>query len=304
MMKNLFVALAATAVAVGGMANARAEQLYGLTNLQQLVTFDSATRVVTASTSLSGFGISGPFLVSIDVRPATGELYGLSNQNHIYKINPLTGTSTMVTMSPLVLTGNAKAIDFNPTVDRIRVLSSGDNNLRVHPDTGAVAFTDANLAFAAGDANAGDNPAVVNGAYTNSFAGATTTTLYNLEAGNDVLVTQVPPNDGVLNTVGPLGLDVVDSGGFTGFDISGVTGIAYLTGNRLGGATPAAGSLYTVDLATGATTLLGAVTNASGGSVGTFRDIAVAAAVIPEPTTVGMMLVASVAMLSLRRRVQ
>ena len=300
-MKKFLLSLATTVAVLGGTLQASAEQIYGLTNFQELVTFDSVTRVVTANTSLTGFGISGPFLVSIDVRPATGELYGLSNQNNIYKINPLTGTSTLVTASPLSITGNSKAIDFNPTVDRIRVITSADNNLRVHPDTGVVAFTDANLAFAATDVNAGDNPVVVNGAYTNSFAGATTTTLYNLEAGNDVLTTQTPPNNGTLNTVGGLGLDVVDSAGFTGFDISGATGIAYLTGNRLGGTTPAAGSLYALNPATGAATLLGAVSNANGGSVGTFRDIAVAAAV-PEPASIGMFLVAGVAAVSLRRR--
>ncbi len=185
-----------------GAARAQAEVIYGLTNFQELQTFDSATRVVTSSVPLIGFGISGPFLVSIDSRPATGELYGLSNTNNIFKINPVTGASTLVTPSPLALTGNNKAIDFNPTVDRIRVLTSGDNNLRVHPDTGVVAFTDPALNFAAGDPNAGDNPAVLNGAYTNSFAGATTTTLHDLDALNDVLTTQVPPNNGTLNTVG------------------------------------------------------------------------------------------------------
>ena len=159
-----------------GMLNgvARAEALYGVTNLQTLVTFDSDTRVVTSTVGLSGFSITGELLLSIDVRPATGELYGLSNQNNIYKINPITGARTQIgsTIVPAP-TGGLKAIDFNPTVDRIRVLgSSGDTtNLRVHPDTGVLAAEDGDLAFAVGDANAGDTPAVVNGAYTNSVRG-------------------------------------------------------------------------------------------------------------------------------------
>jgi hypothetical protein len=263
----------------------RAEAIYGITNLQQLVTFDSVTRTVTANVSPAGFGIGGEFLTSIDVRPATGELYGLSSSNNLYKINPTTGAVTQVgaTLSTPP-NGSLKAIDFNPTVDRIRVLGSGasPNNLRYHPDTGAFVSQDGDLAFAAGDANAGDTPAIVNGAYTNSFAGAATTTLYDLDAFNDVLATQVPPNNGTLNTVGSLGFDLASSGGFTGFDISGSSGIAYLTGNNTTGGL-AAGSLYQVNLATGAATVLGAVSGLNGA---TFRDIAVVGPIVPEPTAI------------------
>lgn len=271
---------------------ARAELIYGLTNFQQLVVFDSDARVVTSTTSLAGFSVTGQFLVSIDVRPATGELFGLSNQNNLFIINPTTGTSTQVggTISPAPA-GTAKAIDFNPTVDRIRLVSSGGSNLRLNPNDGAV-IVDGPLAFAAGDPNTGDTPAVVNGAYTNSFAGATTTTLYNIESFNDVLVTQVPPNDGTLNTVGPIGFDTVASGGFTGFDISGATGAAYLTGNSLtGGLT--ANALYTVNLGTGAATLAGPIS----GINGTLRDIAV----VPEPASLSLLVVGIGAAL-LRRR--
>lgn len=289
-------------VAVAALAlPAQAERIYGLTNLQELVTFDSDVRTVTATTPLAGFSITGEILVSIDVRPATGELYGLSNQNNLYKINPLTGMRTQVggTLSVAPL-GNLKALDFNPTVDRIRLVSSGGppNNLRVHPDTGAVVMTDGTLAFNAGDANFGDTPAVVNAAYTNSIAGATTTTLYNIEAFNDVLTTQIPPNDGKLNTIGPLGFDVVTSGGFTGFDISGATGRAYLAGNSLVSGGLTANSLYQVHLATGAASLLGAVSGVNG----TFRDLAVAP--VPEPASLALMALTSVALVNLvaRRR--
>jgi hypothetical protein len=272
--------LLGTIVALALSPVARGEAIYGLTNLQQLVTFDSNTRTVTSTVSLPGFSIVGEILLSIDVRPATGELYGLSNQNNIYKINPLTGASTQVggTISPAP-TGNLRAIDFNPTVDRIRVLGSGGTvtNLRLNPDTGALAAEDADHAFAMGDVNQGDVPAVVNGAYTNSFAGATTTTLYTLEAGNDVLATQVPPNNGTLNTVGPVGFNLATSGGFTGFDISGVTGRAYLVGNNLAGGL-AANTLYQMNLVTGAASVLGAVSGVNG----SFRDIAIAP--VPEPS--------------------
>ncbi|MGD9632609.1 MAG: DUF4394 domain-containing protein [Pirellulales bacterium] len=282
---------------------AQAEKIYGLTNFQELVTFDGDVRTVTATTPLAGFNITGEILVSIDVRPATGELYGLSNQNNIYKINPLTGSRTQVgaTLATAPM-GNLKAIEFNPTVDRIRVVSSGasPNNFRVHPDTGAVIMPlDQPLAFNAGDANFGDTPAVVSAAYTNSFAGATSTTLYNIEAFNDVLTTQAPPNDGKLNTIRPIGFDVVTSGGFTGFDISGATGRAYLTGNSLVGGGLTANSLYAVDLTPGSTAaaaLLGPVSGVNG----TFRDIAVAA--VPEPATIGLLTLAGLATCVIGRR--
>lgn len=290
----LVVAILGTLPAVAG-----AETLYGVTNLQQLVTFDSVTRSVTATVSPAGFSITGELLISIDVRPATGELYGLSSLNNLYKINPITGARTQVgaTLATPPM-GAYKAIDFNPTVDRIRVLGSGGspNNLRYHPDTGALVLQDGDLAFAAGDTNVGDTPAVVNGAYTNSFAGATTTTLYDLDAFNDVLATQLPPNNGTLNTVGALGFDLTTGGGFTGFDISGASGIAYLVGNNLAAGGLTANSLYQVNLATGAASVLGAVTGVSG----SFRDIAVVGAV-PEPTAI-MLVVSGWALIGVGRR--
>jgi hypothetical protein len=270
----------------------RAETIYGLTNFQELVTFDSGTRNVTASTPLSGFSLQGEILLSIDIRPATGELYGYSNQNNLYKINPVTGGRAQVggTLSVLPI-GAYKSIDFNPTVDRIRLLGSGaaPNNLRVHPDTGAIVMTDGTLAFQSGDVNNGDTPVVVNGAYTNSFPGATSTVLYDLEAGNDVLVTQTPANDGTLQTRGPIGFNLTTGGGFTGFDISRATGNAYLVGNNLVGGGLTANSLYQVNLATGAASLLGPVA----GTNGSFRDIAVAN-VIPEPVSIALLLCAVV----------
>lgn len=268
-------------VLVVTMTPCAAETIYGLTNLQQLVSFDSSTRTVTSTTSLSGFSLLGEILLSIDVRPATGQLYGYSNQNNLYIIDPVTGGRSQVGSTlATVPQGAYKAIDFNPTVDRIRLLGSGSapNNLRIHPDTGALVMQDGNLTFQAGDANAGDAPAVVNGAYTNSRPGATTTTLYDLEAGNDVLATQNPANNGTLQTVGSLGFNLTTSGGFTGFDISGATGNAYLVGNNLVAGGLTVNSLYQVNLTTGTASILGAV----GGVNGSFRDIAVAD-VVPEP---------------------
>jgi Domain of unknown function (DUF4394) len=45
-------------------------------------------------------------------------------------------------------------------------------------------------------------------AYSNTFAGTTATTLFNLEGASDVLTQQVPPNDGTLVNVGAFGVDI------------------------------------------------------------------------------------------------
>jgi hypothetical protein len=93
----------------------------------------------------------------------------------------------------------------------------------------------------------------------------TTTTLYAIDADRDVLVVVNPPNAGVLNTVGPLG---VDTGLLGGFDIAGMGNVAYAV---LTGAPSNRSRLYAVNLATGAATLIG---NISGS--GTIVGIAIA----------------------------
>lgn len=301
-MNRILRLTALTLLAAFVASPARSEMIYGLTNFQELVTIDSSTQAVTNTTPLPAFSIIGESLLSIDVRPATGELYGLSNQDKLYKINPATGTSSLVGSGlGAMLNGNVRSIDFNPTVDRIRVVTSSGQNFRAHPDTGAIVFTDMPLMFKALDVNEGEPAAVVSAAYTNSFVGAMSTTLYDIEAGNDILVTQAPPNDGKLNTIGGFGFDALDmSNEFIGFDISGVTGVAYLSrGNGVFGSEVfLTKPLYTVDLTSGAATLLGPVT----GLNGTLRDIAVSP--VPEPSSVALFAGGGLALaVALRRRV-
>lgn len=154
-------------------------------------------------------------VIGIDIRPATGELYGLTDDNRIISIDPSSGVATIkgASFSPKI-SGSAVGFDFNPTVDRIRVVTDRGQNLRLHPDTGQVAAVDKSLTFATADVNKRFNPRVSGAGYTNSFAGATTTTLYDIDTARDVLVTQTPPNDGVLNTIGSLGSNLSTVSGF------------------------------------------------------------------------------------------
>jgi len=187
----------------------------------------------------------GESIVAIDCRPATLRLYGLSDQFRLYTIDPETGLATAVSATPIAgLTGQVNSLDFNPTVDRIRMVSNTGSNWRVNPDTALVVATDTSI-----------NPGGIEIgelAYSNNFAGAATTTLYGIDVLGDQLVVLNPPNAGTAVPVGSLG--VAAAAGLTGFDISS-TGIAYLVVGT--------NQLSRVNLATGAATFIGLVATSS-----------------------------------------
>ena len=180
---------------------------------------------------------AGETILGIDMRPATGQLYALGSTSRLYAINMANGAAAQVGAGPFTtpLAGTSFGFDFNPTVDRIRVVSNTGQNLRLDPNTGSIASVDGNL-------NPG-TPAVSAAAYTNNFAGATTTTLYVIDHATDKLYMQVPPNNGTLVEVGALGINVTAD---NGFDIGGRSGKAYGIFS-IGALT----KLYTFDLSTG-----------------------------------------------------
>ncbi len=237
----------------GVVSVASAEGIVGLTLNNELVRFESTSPASTFGTvAVSGLQ-SGERLLGIDFRPATGQLFGLGSSSRLYQVDVVSGVATQIGSGQFstLLTANNYGFDFNPTVDRIRVAGSNGQNLRLNPLTGGVAAIDGTIAYAAGDPNANVTPSVVGSAYTNNVNGATTTTLYNLDLATGALVTQIPPNNGVLNTVGMIGVSFDIN---TGFDISSQTGVAFASLNA-GGFT----RLYTINLTTGAATLVGTV---------------------------------------------
>jgi Domain of unknown function (DUF4394) len=179
-------------------------------------------------------------LVGIDFRPATGALVGLGNQGGIYTIDPATGAAANRVQLSEALAGTSFGVDFNPTVDRLRVVSDTGQNLRVNVDTG-VAAVDLTLSA----------PGVPGVGYTNNDADPNTaTTLYDIDTAADQVSIQAPPNNGTLNPVGKLG---VDTSAVVGFDIfselddgttDDVSAFASLT---VGGSS----GLYEIDLFTG-----------------------------------------------------
>lgn len=265
MNRNIY-AWAATAAILASTSTAMAQSIRGITNNDELFTIDNpaAPTLISAPLAVTGLA-SGQSIAGIDFRPNTGELYALgynaaTGNAQLYTINTTTAVATAVGASMTLALGTGSVgFDFNPTVDRIRVTAANRKNYRLHPVTGAIAATDGDLTFGASDVNSGALPSVGASAYTNSYIGAEATTLFNYEEGLNIITTQVPPNDGTQNTIGASGITVNASDKSVGMDIyydkSTNTNIAYLSANTLTGTD----QLYTVNLATGATTLAGVI---------------------------------------------
>ena len=251
----LLATLLLCAAGLGRAATADAAELfYGVDTENRLVSFNSDAPNAITRTSFTGLP-AGEQIVGLDQRPANKQLLALSSASRLYRIDAATGAATAVGAAPFTpaLAGTSFGFDFNPTVDRIRITSEARQNLRAHPDTGAIAFVDGVLTYAAGDAGAASTPRVVGSAYTNSVAGATSTTLFNVDAGRDFLTIQNPPNAGTLVSVGALGVDAGDN---AGFDISSVDGVAYAA---LQVSPSVSSGLYRINLTTGAATLAGRI---------------------------------------------
>lgn len=227
---------------------------------------------------------AGDNLVAIDRRPQNGFLYGLGHNDiagsvTLYVIHPETLFATKVGDAgsfvdnggnPVAI-GNAGAsfaIDFNPSVDRLRVINSLGQNFRMNPNNGAL--VDGDLGGATGPVAGLNMDGGLNGAattaqgtaYVSNVANTTTTTQYTLDAVSDRLFVQSPPNAGTLGSAVSLS-PAIDT--LLGFDIApGVTApganLPVTTGSgHILVRTGAAGlvSAATVNLATGALTSLG-----------------------------------------------
>ena len=104
------------------------------------------------------------------------------------------------------------------------------------------------------------SPNLVATAYTNSVDPAPIATeLYAIDSTRNILTKIAKPNDSMVTTIGPLGVNIVDS---AGFDIwgSGVTLESYAV-LRVEDSTST--GLYNVNLTTGAATLIAPINNPS-----------------------------------------
>ena len=262
-MTDLRTTTAAGLIAVAGFATltaaAAAAPALGLTGDRTLVMFDTAKPDVTKSMDVAGVDR----LLGIDVRPATGEIIGVTTDGTIVVIDPASGAATKKSKMDVMLpvTGNAPVIvDFNPVADRLRFMS-GTVNHRVDVDSGKVTV-DGPLAFEAKDMHANEKPAIVAAAYTNSAGKPQSTAMYDIDATIVALIRQVSPNDGTLAAVGKLGIDKAESYAFDVQTTADGTNTAWLA---------AGGKLYTVNLESGKAEPKGEIT----GARGALRDIAI-----------------------------
>jgi hypothetical protein len=161
------------------------------------------------------------------------------------------------------MTGTSFGFDVNPVVDRVRVVSDSRENFRLHPSDGGVVSPDGTLTYAVGDPNEGQTPLLSGCAYTNNVTPTPlVTSLFAIDTQQNTLVLVNPPNAGIVNTIGALGVDPTNvsgfdiyggaaaDGGFPAFD-KPMTAYAALV------ITNPQPELYTINLQTGAATKVG-----------------------------------------------
>jgi len=252
-----------------------------------VLTADNRIAIVTEAVpsqvlpvAVSGLG-TGETLAAIDVRPQNGQLYGVTlvaNGVKLYHISIGSGTPVATQVGASVaqfvnasgasvpITGTV-GIDFNPTVDRLRLVTSAGQNLRLNPNNGAAVDGDPTAAGIQPDGSInGPTTGVNNTAYTNNAPNVSATTQYTIDTASDRVFIQNPPNSGTQTNPLPLTLRgaPLDASGASGFDIP--AGVNVTTSNQpavgIGYAALTVGGvsgLYRINLATGEAVLLGAL---------------------------------------------
>ena len=285
------VALGAILVTLAAAPGAGAAELfYGVTESNRLVSFASdSPGSIRSSVPISGT-LESENILAIDIRPANGRLYGLGSANLLYVIDGGSGVARPVgPLFDVPIRGSSYGFDFNPTADRVRVVSDAELNMRLNPDDGRVVDRlpssptiqpDVDLSYADGDPAAGGEENVSAIAYTTGAM----TQVFGLDTERDTLVRLDPPNEGVLHTVGPLGTDAGDP---NGFEIS-AAGTAYAVFKRAGRPLQ---DLMSVDLATGQALAQGKFSGIGtfvGGRPDPIRALTAAGAVADDLTRPGL----------------
>ena len=266
-------ALIATSLLAGAPAAHAGEALLVVTAgaAPELVIVDSAAPGTALNRVPVAGLLVGESIAGIDLRPSTREVFAMTSANRMLAVDPLTGATRQVgaAVDPTFFAATPTAgFDFNPTVDRLRLVNAGNDNGRFNPvtftpvDTDAIAAGvqgDTDVAFLPADPDAGQDPTIVASAYDRADSDpATATTLFAIDSGRNTLVRQGAidgnaadvagggsPNGGLLRSLGVLGVDITDTAGFdTARPPAGETGWAALQPVGAVGST-----LYSVNLA-------------------------------------------------------
>lgn len=151
---------------------------------------------------------TGEAVIGIDFRPSDGQLYALTDRGNLYQVDvspPGRGNVVLVSaLNPRFAGGFQSLMDFNPVLDALRLIGTDDSNYAVLNNGGNLNLTvlQTRISYAAGDPNAGADPNLTGGAYTNNIAGARTTLFYGLDYDKDILVTIAPGANGSSATGG------------------------------------------------------------------------------------------------------
>jgi hypothetical protein len=261
--------------------------LFGVTTQNHLISFDSTSPgTLLSDVAITGVG-SGEQVLTIDFSPHTNELIALARNGTtfgLYHLDPASGAATPREPNPfpnINLPSGDIGTDFDPVTGHLRLVSSGDDQSRIavegipNPTSSAAINILADVAYVAGDANAGVNPQLVALAHRNNIAGAPVANVFALDAGTDSVVrlgsangNPDSPDTGKLFTIGAVGVNFTTVAGFDVADGATATAFASLV---VGTATRS--KLFTLNTSSGAGTEVGNIGTAANVFV---RDIAVA----------------------------
>ncbi|MEO5735256.1 MAG: DUF4394 domain-containing protein [Rubrivivax sp.] len=249
--KGRTLALLAVPALLLAVGSVQAVPIVGLTSANEIARIETSNLSSSTRAAITGLA-AGDRFVGIDLRPGDNKIYGITLSNKIYTVNEFTGATTFVAnlSENIVLSTLGYGVDFNPNADftggsSLRFTSTAGSNYAINPMTGVVGNQGSNI-------GAGFSGA----AYTNSSPFPTTqpsTSLYYINSSDNTL--RFAPNNfnsPTIQTIGPLGIDALRA---NGFEILG-NGTAYAALNVDEGSSLVTG-IYTINLATGAATLVG-----------------------------------------------
>jgi hypothetical protein len=237
----------------GGDSNApnppsQGKTIYAVDLSNNFALFHSGTpEVVDRKLAITGL-LADDRIVGIDFRPADGKLYGVGTDSRVYIVDTVTAVAGPVgpSFTP-ALDGEHFGVVLDPTTDQIRIQSAETGqNLRLDPATGQVVAADAVLAYASGDLHAGSAPAIAALAVKTGASAGT----YGIDWLLDEFVIMPDASNGQISTVGHTG---VSTAACVALDV-GDDGVMYASMTTGG-----INRLFTMNLSTGAATLLGTI---------------------------------------------
>ncbi len=248
--------LAVAALALGAVSNAAsALTLYVVTAGNKLARYDSEdARSITRFGYLTGFTNGDTSLIGCDFRPQDGLFYGVGNNGGVYTIDTESALMSFRQTLSVRLQGTSYGVDFDPTANRLRIVSNAGQNLRHDLSTG-VTTSEAALNYPSASSPNTPGPiskGAVDVAYSNNDSDPSTgTTLFVLDAATNQLSILSPSASGTLTKVAKLSVTFGTSSGLdilTTVDGSrAVTNTGYIAVDN-GDVTS---TLYSVDLFTG-----------------------------------------------------